>query len=130
MPTQANPDFEQTLNALGMRFLRGFLDPAGSRLLRTLIAESQRFPALALQYFERGPARARRVLGDYLRLQCEAGRIDCADPEMAASQFLELIKGPPHMRMMLSVPPFNPDFDPEQHVAAAVRLFLYGCARR
>ncbi len=113
-----------------MRFLRGFLDPAGCRMFRTLIAESQRFPELALQYFERGPLRARRALGDYLRLQHEAGRIDCADPEMAASQFLELVKGPPHARMMLSVPPFNADFDPEQHVTGAVHLFLYGCARR
>jgi AcrR family transcriptional regulator len=130
VPTQANPDLEQTLHALGMRFLRGFLDPAGCRLLRTLIAESQRFPELALQYFERGPQRVRRTLGDYLRLQREAGRLDCADPDMAASQFLELVKGPPHARMMLSVPPFSPDFDPEQHVAGAVRLFLYGCARR
>ena len=130
VPTQANPELEQTLNALGMRFLRGFLDPAGCRLLRTLIAESQRFPELAQQYFERGPMRVRRALGDYLRLQRDAGRIDCADPDMAASQFLELVKGPPHARMMLSVPPFNPEFDPEQHVAGAVRLFLYGCARR
>ncbi|WP_051748459.1 TetR/AcrR family transcriptional regulator [Nevskia soli] len=130
VPTQANPDLEQTLHTLGMRFLGGFLDPAGCRLLRTLIAESQRFPELALQYFERGPQRVRRTLGDYLRLQREAGRIDCADPDMAASQFLELVKGPPHARMMLSVPPFGPGFDPEQHVAGAVRLFLYGCARR
>ncbi len=130
VPTEADADLENTLCAIGRRFLRGFLEPAGCRMLRTLIAESQRFPELAQRYFEHGPQRARRALGNYLGLQRKAGRIDCADPEMAASQFLELVKGPPHSRMMLSVTPFNPDFDPEQHIVGTVRLFLYGCARR
>ena len=130
LPTQADAELEKTLNTIGLRFLRGFLDPAGCRMFRTLIAESQRFPELAQRFFERGPQRVRQVLGNYLRLQQEAGRLDCADPEMAASQFLELVKGPPHARVMLSVEPFPPDFDPAQHVAGAVRLFLYGCARR
>ena len=130
LPTQADAELEKTLNTIGLRFLRGFLDPAGCRMFRTLIAESQRFPELAQRFFERGPQRVRQVLGNYLRLQQDAGRIDCADPEMAASQFLELVKGPPHARVMLSVEPFPPNFDPAQHVAGAVRLFLYGCARR
>ena len=130
VPTQADADLENTLNTIGLRFLRGFLDPAGCRMFRTLIAESQRFPELAQRFFERGPQRARQALGQYLRLQHEAGRIDCADPQMAASQLLELVKGPPHARVMLSMPPFPPDFDPRLHVAGAVRLFLYGCARR
>ena len=47
-----------------------------------------------------------------------------------AAQFLELVKGAPHTRVMLSMPAFNPGFNPEKHVAGAVRLFLYGCARR
>ena len=130
VPPEADAELEKTLNTIGLRFLRGFLDPAGCRMFRTLIAESQRFPELAQRFFERGPQRVRQVLGNYLRLQQDAGRIDCADPEMAASQFLELVKGPPHARVMLSVEPFPPGFDPAQHVAGAVRLFLYGCARR
>ena len=130
LPTQADAELEKTLNTIGMRFLRGFLDPAGCRMFRTLIAESQRFPELAQRFFERGPQRVRQALGNYLRLQQDAGRLDCADPEMAASQFLELVKGPPHARVMLSMEPFLPNFDPAQHVAGAVRLFLYGCARR
>jgi len=130
VPTQADADLENTLNTIGLRFLRGFLDPAGCRMFRTLIAESQRFPELAQRFFERGPQCARQALGQYLRLQQEAGRIDCADPQMAASQLLELVKGPPHARVMLSMPPFLPGFDPQQHVAGAVRLFLYGCVRR
>ncbi len=130
VPTRADAQLEQILNTIGMRFLRAFLDPAGCSLFRTLIAESQRFPQLAERFFERGPQRVLHALGQYLRLQQAAGRIDCADAEMAASQLLELVKGPPHSHMMLGLPPFPPGFDPVQHVAGAVRLFLYGCARR
>ena len=129
VPTEADAEIEKTLYSIGMRFLRGFLDPAGCRMFRTLIAESQRFPELARQFFERGPQRVRRALGQYLHLQHQAGRIDCADPETAASQFVELVKGLPHARVMLSVEPFPPGFDPEQHVAGAVRMFLYGCSK-
>jgi AcrR family transcriptional regulator len=89
VPAQADAELEKTLYAIGMRFLRGFLDPAGCRMFRTLIAESQRFPELAQQFFERGPQRVRHTLGSYLRLQHDAGRIDCPDTELAASQFIE-----------------------------------------
>ncbi|HWY24665.1 MAG TPA: TetR/AcrR family transcriptional regulator [Nevskia sp.] len=128
VPTQADADIEGTLAAIGRRFLTIFLDPARCRLFRTMIAESVRFPELSRAFFERG-ARARQVLAAYLQRQVEAGRIDCSDPEMAASQFLELVKGPPHSRVLLSMPPFTPGFDPDAHVAGAVRLFLYGCSK-
>lgn len=130
VPAQAGADLDKTLHAIGMRFLRGFLDPAGCRMFRTLIAESHRFPELAQRFFERGPQRVRRALGEYLRLQHEAGRIDCPDPELAAAQFIELVKGPPHSRVMLGVEPFPSGFNPEQHVSGAVQMFLYGCATR
>ncbi|MBV8061957.1 MAG: TetR/AcrR family transcriptional regulator [Nevskia sp.] len=128
VPAQADADLEGTLAAIGRRFLDIFLDPQRYRLFRTMIAESARFPELSRKFFERG-TRSRHALASYLRLQCEAGRIDCPDPEMAASQFLELVKGPPHFRVLLSLPPFDAGFDPEAHVAGTVRLFLYGCSR-
>lgn len=127
VPAGADADLEGTLAAIGRRFLAIFLDPKRCRLFRTMIAESARFPELSRAFFERG-SRARQAVAAYLGKQAAAGRIVCADPEMAASQFLELVKGPPHSRVLLSLAPFPPGFDPEAHVAGAVRLFLYGCA--
>jgi AcrR family transcriptional regulator len=130
VPTAADADVASTLHSFGLRFLRGYLDPAGCRLLRTMIAEAQRFPDLAQRFFEHGPQRTRKVLSDYLGLQHTAGRLECPDPQTAATQFIELVKGAPHSRVLLSVPPFSAGFNPDKHVAGAVRLFLYGCARR
>jgi AcrR family transcriptional regulator len=129
VPTAADQDIEGTLLTIARRFLTVFLDPARCRLFRTMIAESARFPDLARDFFERG-MRMPQELSAYLRLQHDAGRIDCPDPETTALQFLELVKGPPHSRLLLSMPPFPDHFDPEVYISRTVRLFLYGCARR
>jgi AcrR family transcriptional regulator len=127
VPAEADADLEGTLTAIGRRFLDIFLDEKRCRLFRTMIAESVRFPELSKDFFERG-LRTRRALASYLGKQAAARRIGCPDPEMAASQFLELVKGSPHLRVLLSMAPFAEGFDPDAHVASAVRLFLYGCA--
>jgi AcrR family transcriptional regulator len=129
VPTTADEDIEGTLRAIARRFLAVFLDPPRCRLFRTMIAESSRFPELARDFFERG-MRMPQSVGDYLRMQHQAGRIDCADPQTAALQFLEMVKGPAHSRMLLSLAPFPDGFDAEAYIVRTVRLFLYGCARR
>lgn len=129
VPTEADADIESTLIALGRRFLTLFLNPARCRLFRTMIAESARFPELAQNFFERG-SRLRHAVSAYLELQHRAGRVDCPNSELAAIQFLELVKGPPHSRVLLSLPPFPAGFDPDAYLVSAVKLFLYGCARR
>jgi AcrR family transcriptional regulator len=127
VPLEADADLEGTLSAIGRRFLEIFLDAKRCRLFRTMIAESVRFPELSRDFFERG-LRTRRALAAYLGKQAAAGRITCADPDMAASQFLELVKGSPHLRVLLSMAAFPEGFDPDAHVAGAVRIFLFGCA--
>ncbi|MDR3417603.1 MAG: TetR/AcrR family transcriptional regulator [Nevskia sp.] len=129
VPEQADEHIEATLTLVGMRFLGIFLDPGRCRLFRTMIAESSRFPELAQSFFERGSLRVYQALGTYLQLQHRAGRLDCPSHDTMATQFLELVKGTPHFRVLLSLPPFPPGFDPAAHVAGAVRLFLHGCAR-
>jgi AcrR family transcriptional regulator len=129
VPAEADADVEGTLIAVGQRFLRVFLDPSLCGLFRTMIAESSRFPELARAFYESGRERSLQTLGHYLQLQHRAGRIDCPDHENMATQFLELMKGTPHFRMLLSLPPFANGFDPDAHIVEAVKLFLYGCAR-
>lgn len=129
IPDSADDDLEKTLHAVGKRFLNMILDPDRSKLFRIMLGEAQRFPELAQRFFERGPQRSKRAMAEYLRLQHKAGRLDCPDSEHATAQFFELVKGQPHLRMMLNQPTFPPGMNAERHVAAAVKLFLYGCSR-
>jgi AcrR family transcriptional regulator len=129
VPSVADEDIEGTLLAVARKLLAVFLDPAQCRLFRTMIAESARFPELARDFFESG-MRMPLTHSHYLEQQHRSGRIDCPDPLTAAVQFIELVKGPPHSRLLLSLPPFADDFDPEAYLSRTVRLFLYGCAQR
>lgn len=130
VPAQADDDIEQTLTRIAERFVRIFLDPERRELFRIMLAEMPRFPALAQRFYEQGPARARKLLGDYFRRQHEAGRLDCPDPEFIATQFIEMVKANPQHRALLGFEPFLPGRNVEQHIAGVVRLFLHGCARR
>lgn len=129
IPQTADPDVERTLIAVGRRFLRQMIDEDRLGLYRVIFAEAQRFPELARRFFERGPRRSREALARYLRLQTEAGRLDCPDPDFAAAQFFELIKGRPHTALLFGLAPFPRGAGREAHVEASVRLFLYGCSR-
>ncbi|GAC1620167.1 MAG: TetR/AcrR family transcriptional regulator [Nevskia sp.] len=126
LPETADPDIAQTLAAVSRRFLRMFLDPERRELFRIIVAEAARFPEFAKRFYENGPMRARRLLGNYLRVQHEAGLIRCPDPELAASMFIEMTKATPHHRMLLGLPPYHDGHDMESHIAGAVRLFLHG----
>jgi AcrR family transcriptional regulator len=132
IPQAADDDIERTLNAIGKRYLRMMLDSDCVGLFRIMFAEAQRFPDLAKRFFERGPQTSRRSLSQYLRLQSEAGRLDLdfPDPDFAAAQFFEMIKGRPHTAQMFCLAPFPHGSGLEKHVDATVRLFLYGCSRR
>ncbi len=130
IPSVADESLEETLAAIGKRFLQMFIDSAGLELFRLIIAEVARFPDLAQRFYEQGPRRSRRALGEYLRLQHKAGRVDCPHPETSAAQFFELVKSVPHLRCTLGLPPFPPGQTHEDHIASAVDLFLNGCRRR
>ena len=130
VPAQADDDIEQTLTRIAERFVRIFLDRDRRELFRIMLAEMPRFPALAQRFYEQGPARARKLLGDYFRRQHEAGRLVCPDPEFVATQFIEMVKANPQHRALLGFEPFLPGRNVEQHIAGVVRLFLHGCAPR
>jgi len=129
VPTQADDDIAATLTEIARRFASLFLDAERRELFRIMVAEMPRFPALAQRFYENGPARARKLLGDYFQRQHEARRLHCPDPEFAAVQFIEMVKAAPQHRAMLGLPPFLPGRNLEQHIAGVVDLFLHGCAR-
>ena len=78
------------------RFGRSYLAKVlaeDSRALRRLVgAESNRFPEIALAFFERGPRPVRERLAEYLAGEIAAGRLRQGSPMLAARQFLGLLQ--------------------------------------
>ncbi len=92
--------------ALG-RFARGFaatvFDPETITLHRIVVAEAARFPELGRLFYERGPKRNIEALAAYFEAQADHPELDIGDPVRAAEDFLGLVRGYDHLRVLLGV---------------------------
>ncbi|ROH86547.1 hypothetical protein ED208_15605 [Stagnimonas aquatica] len=127
IPTSIEGDLESTLRAFGLRFFKLFTDPNGVRLMRAIIAEATRFPALAQQFYDNGPKRARQQLAAFFAHCHAGGHMHAPDPDFAAIQFITLMKGHCQFRSLFGLSPLALTITPHAFVEQAVRLFLYGC---
>lgn len=130
IPTEVEGNLQKTLLAFGKRFLRTYSDPKRVATMRAVIAEATRFPELAQRLYDHGPKRGRRMLGEFFR-DCHRQKLLYApQPELAATYFLELIKGACMQRTLLGQSPLPPGVSVDAFVAGAVRVFLHGSSKR
>lgn len=115
---------ETTLQTFGEGLLEVVLEPESMAFRRRMISEAVHFPEIAREYWSLGPARSRKLLGEYLQTQALAGAIVLRDPHLAATEFIALIQGDFVIRAELGIEPAPA---PEKRVAVvrgAVQLFL------
>ena len=98
---------------------------AGHRMLCSPRTADTQLPA---KYWEAGPGRVQRAFSELLRRRAANGDLEIPDATIAARQFLALVKGEQHARLVLGC--CDRDHDPEAHVAAAVDFFLRAYAPR
>lgn len=72
----------------------------GMAIFRVSVAEAERFPLLAHEYYEAGPAQLRRQLVRYLRKRAACGELKIADFDLAADQLIELSSTSLHDRAL------------------------------
>ncbi|MBV9249106.1 MAG: TetR/AcrR family transcriptional regulator [Acetobacteraceae bacterium] len=123
-------DIEPALVALARGILRFLLEDRALAIYRVVMSESTRFPELGHAFYENGPVVFRRVFSAWLSRQATAGRLEVPESEMAADQFIGLVRGGVYLRASLGLPPPPSPEEIEATVAAAVRTFLraYRCA--
>jgi len=119
---------EEVLLAFANSYLGLLLTPVSLALYRVIMSEGARVPELGRAVFEAGPATAAKRLAAYLRQQAAEGALAVCDPDLAARQFLEVVKGDLHFRALLGSgdPPSAEEVD--ACVRVATRTFLYGIA--
>lgn len=88
------------LSELARVFGGTILSPESVQFQRAVIACAQRFPKLAQTFYEAGPAKALGRLAAYLEAETRRGRLAVADPQLAAEQFIGMLKGNLHTRFM------------------------------
>lgn len=108
------------LHAIGGRILRFFLRPRTLAIHRLVLAESVRFPELGLAFYDNGPAAARAMLAAWM---ARHPALRLPDPDLAAEQFLGLLRTGLHTRASLGLEREAPEPEIETVVEAAVRTF-------
>lgn len=102
----------------------------GLRIFRVSVGEAERFPNLAQEYYEAGPALLRTQIVQYLERCVQKQELNIPDLELAADQLIELSSVTVHDRALF-LGPEAVDNDLMRHVnRGAVRMFLacYGAS--
>lgn len=121
---------EESLINFSKQFLFRITRPDVLRVRAILIAESPRFPDLAIQFYEQGPKRTLSHLAEFFARQQQAGRIVDIDPDFLADQFVSVLRGERMQRLQLGLEPTPEAADIEAWVVPVTRLFLQGCLVR
>jgi TetR/AcrR family transcriptional repressor of mexJK operon len=119
------------LMQIARAFFAMIMDPdalAGHRIMCTpQVVES----GMPQQAWEVGPQRAIDMVAEVLRHHLERGELDIDDLPRAASQFLCLVKGDLHQRVVFGCAPTPPAHEAQAQLEGAVDMFLraYGTSR-
>ncbi len=100
---EGDSDVRTTLLAFGEAYRAKLLSPEGIAIFRTLTAEAPRFPALAKQFFRRGPQTTRKRLAEYLARAMGKGFLRRDDPDFAAEMLTDMLSGFDRLRGLLNL---------------------------
>ncbi len=111
-------DLPGALREVGRGFVQVVTEPANLALFRIVVAEAERFPALAQRFHAAGVTAATTYIAGLLVRDADIGQ---AQAEIIAATFLEMVKGPAFLRLLLGAPasPWNDSFERQIEQAAA-----------
>jgi AcrR family transcriptional regulator len=122
-------DLQADLTAFAIRLNRNCICNRDGKFLNKLIqSEGERYPELFEEWREHGPGKTWAALAARLARLALAGHLELDDPDLAARQFMALIKADLHTSMMLGIMP--PEAEVEASAAQAVKTFLRAYGRK
>lgn len=122
----AEDALEPLLVDFGVRFLTKIYAADAQDLFRLVHAEGFRFPELSRAFFRAGPDTVVEELAATLRRFVARGQIVCADPVLAAGQFLGMLRGQRHLRFATGVIGAPDAATIAADAAHAARIFVAG----
>ena len=93
-------------------------------LHRIVIAESRRFPKLGRLFYQSGPEACITALATYFNRHVDDVRFKVRNPRRAAEEFLELLRGYAHLRVMLGLERIPSSAEMEERIEGAIRHVL------
>ena len=125
-------DLERMLERRPEEALRGFARKMVTILFardtvelhRIVIAESRRFPALGRLFYKSGPEACIAMLTAYLERHSSRKTLNLRNPRRTAEEFLELLRGYAHLRVLLGVQKTLSAHELEENIEGAVQHIL------
>jgi AcrR family transcriptional regulator len=118
-------DLPHHLRTLARRLVAIVTTPDLVALRRIIIAEADRFPDIAQQWYDLGPRQTARRLAELFATLARAGRLTVPDPEIAAEHFIWLTASTPLNHLMFTPSGTKyPQQRAQAHADQAVRVFL------
>ena len=115
---------EKALRLFARKMIDIVFDRDTIELHRIVVAESRRFPKLGKLFYRSGPEACIEALEQYFRLHSRDPRFKVSQPRQAAEQFLELLRGYDHLRIMLGIQDTLAKAEIERRIDGAVRHVL------
>lgn len=111
---------QEALRAYARKMITIVFAPETVGLHRIVIAEGHRFTKLGQMFYATGPERLIDVLADYFARNRKDPRFKLREPRRSAEEFLELLRGYAHLRMLLGLEKSLSRRDIEARITAAV----------
>lgn len=108
------------------RLLSALFMPSVLNLTRLALSEGIRFPELSRIYFENGPNSAAENLVLLLEAAKNRGEIMCIDSNIAASQFVGMLRDNIYLQVLLRLRPAPKQGERQILIESAVSIFLNG----
>jgi TetR/AcrR family transcriptional regulator, mexJK operon transcriptional repressor len=93
-------------------------------LHRIVIAESRRFPKIGRLFYQSGPEACITALAAYFDRHADDSQFKVRNPRRAAEEFLELLRGYAHLRVILGLERAPSDAQMEERIEGAIRHVL------
>lgn len=115
---------QQFLPQFAERFINTLLDDIALRMYRLCLSESERYPEVGQSFFESGPKVVLGAMSEYLRQATGRGELNVEHPEIAAAQFLFMVKGKPVDSALLGVGEWPAGSTHQQYTQQCCEMFL------
>ena len=115
---------QQALRAFGRKMTDIVFEPDTAELHRIVIAESRRFPKLGELFYQTGPQACIDALEAFFLRHTGNPSLKVDDPRRSAEEFLELLRGYSHLKMLLGIEREPSRHDVDVRIESAVRHIL------
>ena len=106
------------------RFINTLTSDTALRMYRLCLNEGERYPEVARSFYESGPELVRDALTAYLEAACKRGELRIENCQVAASQFLFMVRGLPVDMRLLNVDDRYANVADAQYIQECCDMFL------